>query len=230
MRFGESTDMDQRSRLEFKVCGLSLADSPAVAWRVVKVMLGKPFMALCRSAIPTQQCNKQLRKTTQNRGVSFPPPASAAKAYVVLSAVLLFLLGRIAVLRSTVKPRLHDTTCCQTGCQTDLTTGCIVYTNIQPIVKPVWQPVWQPAVSCIQTFNRLSNGFDNRFDNRLDVCLHDTAGCQTGCTTGCIVSTGFYRSSSMVGLSVCLSRSWALQKPLNRSRCRLRCWLGWVPF
>ena len=24
------------------------------------------------------------------------------------------------------KPRLHDTTCCQTGCQTRLTTGCIV--------------------------------------------------------------------------------------------------------
>jgi len=23
----------------------------------------------------------------------------------------------------TVKPRLHDTTCCQTGCQTGLTTG-----------------------------------------------------------------------------------------------------------
>jgi len=38
-----------------------------------------------------------------------------------------------------VKPRLHDTTCRQTGCQTGLTTGCIVYTNIQ---------------------------FDNRFDNR----------------------------------------------------------------
>ena len=29
----------------------------------------------------------------------------------------------------TVKPRLHDTTCCQTG----LSTGCIVYTNIQPV-------------------------------------------------------------------------------------------------
>jgi len=27
-----------------------------------------------------------------------------------------------------VKPRLHDTTCCQTGCQTGLTTGCIVNT------------------------------------------------------------------------------------------------------
>ena len=27
-----------------------------------------------------------------------------------------------------VKPRLHETTCCQTGCQTGLTTGCIVYT------------------------------------------------------------------------------------------------------
>jgi len=31
---------------------------------------------------------------------------------------------------SSVKPNLHDTTCCQTGCQTGLTTGCIVYTNI----------------------------------------------------------------------------------------------------
>jgi len=29
----------------------------------------------------------------------------------------------------TVKPRLHDTTCCQTGCQTGLTTGCIVFDN-----------------------------------------------------------------------------------------------------
>jgi len=44
-----------------------------------------------------------------------------------------------------VKPRLHDTTCCQGGCQTGLTTGCIVYTNIQPVVRPVWQPVWQPV-------------------------------------------------------------------------------------
>jgi len=64
----------------------------------------------------------------------------------------------------SLKPHLHDTTCCQTGChnplnvcihvttgcQAGLTTGCIVYTNIQPVVKPVWQPVWQPAVSCIQ--------------------------------------------------------------------------------
>ena len=66
-----------------------------------------------------------------------------------------------------LKPRLHDTTCCQTGCQaglidnrvnvcihdttgcqTGLTTGCIVYTNIQPVVKPVWQPV----VSCKRGF------------------------------------------------------------------------------
>ena len=45
----------------------------------------------------------------------------------------------------SVKPRLHDTTCCQ------------------PVVKLVWQPV----VSCIQTFNWLSYPFDYRFDNRL---------------------------------------------------------------
>jgi len=25
-----------------------------------------------------------------------------------------------------LKPRLHDTTCCQTGCTTGLATGCIV--------------------------------------------------------------------------------------------------------
>jgi len=41
-----------------------------------------------------------------------------------------------------IKPRLHDTT----GCQTGVTTA---------------------AVSCIQTFNQLSNLFDNRFDKRL---------------------------------------------------------------
>jgi len=30
------------------------------------------------------------------------------------------------------------------------------------------------------------------------------------------------------GLSIGLSRSWALQKRLSRSRCRLGCWLGWA--
>jgi len=29
----------------------------------------------------------------------------------------------------SLKLRLHDTTCCQTGCETGLTTGCIVYTS-----------------------------------------------------------------------------------------------------
>jgi len=50
----------------------------------------------------------------------------------------------VCLIVETIQPRLHDTTCCQTGC-----------------------PVWQPVVSCIQTFNRLSNPFDNRFVNRL---------------------------------------------------------------
>ena len=47
----------------------------------------------------------------------------------------------VAVADCGVKPRLHDTTCCQTGCQHGLTRGFIVYTNIQPVVKPVLQPV-----------------------------------------------------------------------------------------
>jgi len=60
-----------------------------------------------------------------------------------------------------VKPRLHDTTRCQTGlyrvykhsagCQIGLTTGCSVV-----------EPVGQPAASCKQTSNRLYNRFDNR--------------------------------------------------------------------
>jgi len=59
-----------------------------------------------------------------------------------------------STIQVTVKPRLHDTTCCQTGCQTRLTTGL--------------------TTGCPkQTSNRLSN----RVDNRLDVCLRDTAGC-----------------------------------------------------
>ena len=77
-----------------------------------------------------------------------------------------------------LKPRLHDTTCCQTGCQTGLTTGCIVYTNIQPVVKPVWQPVWQPAVSCT-----------TRFDDRLYRVNKHPTGCQTCMTTG--LTTGW---------------------------------------
>jgi len=47
-----------------------------------------------------------------------------------------------------VKPRLHDTTCCQNCCQTglttSLTTGWMFVYTIQPVVKPVAQPV----VSC----------------------------------------------------------------------------------
>jgi len=46
--------------------------------------------------------------------------------------------------RVGLKPRLHDTTCCQ--------AGCIMYTNIQLVVKHNWFDirVWQPVVSCIQ--------------------------------------------------------------------------------
>jgi len=35
-----------------------------------------------------------------------------------------------------------------------------------------------------------------------------------------------YRPNSVLYRSVCLSQLWALQKRLNRSRCRFSCWLG----
>ena len=67
-----------------------------------------------------------------------------------------------------VKPRLHDTTCCQTSCETGLTTGCIVYT-----------------AGC-------QSGCTTRFANRVErtVAVRSTwlsTHCQTGMTTGSIV-------------------------------------------
>ena len=86
----------------------------------------------------------------------------------------------------SVKPRLHDTT----GCQTGLTTGWMcaytilpvlkpVVTNIQLVVKPIWQPavlwtnsgcsfntvvkpVWQPVGCLFTRYSLLSNRLYNR--------------------------------------------------------------------
>jgi len=72
---------------------------------------------------------------------------------------------------TSLKPRLHDTPCCQTGCQTGLTTGCIVYT-----------------AGC-QTGCQAH--CTTRFDNRLkfnELWLFVQHGCQTGCTNGLTTS------------------------------------------
>jgi len=62
-----------------------------------------------------------------------------------------------------VKPRLHDTTCCQTGCKTGLTTGWMfVYT-----IQPVWQ------LLC-RVYSRLSNRLYN------SGCSFNTVGCGEG--------------------------------------------------
>jgi len=64
---------------------------------------------------------------------------------------------QFAILGWTVKPRSHDTTCCESG----LTTGCIVYT-----------------AGC-------QTGCTTRFDNRLNEhWLFVQNGCHTGMTTG----------------------------------------------
>jgi len=124
----------------------------------------------------------------------------------------------------TLKPRLHDTT----GCQSGLTTGCIVQTNIQPVVNPVVKPVECLYTRYSRLSNWLSNGTDNRFDNRLErtalfvqpvvkrvvqpvwqPCVERTLfvqhGCQTGCTTvlttGCIHDTAVCQTSCQTGLT-----------------------------
>jgi len=110
---------------------------------------------------------------------------------------------------------IRDTTGCQTDCQTGLTTGCIVYT-----------------VGC-------QTGCTTRFDNRLDVCLRDTAGCETdsiqpvwqqvvSCKRGITVTSWLWRdrlstssASSCCGISstrVCNRRRIArLQRNIYRA-------------
>jgi len=93
------------------------------------------------------------------------------------------------IIKLQVKPRLHDTTCYQTGCQTGLTTGWMFVYTIQPVVKPTTGLTTCCIVytACCQTGCQTgccTTGCQNRFDNRFDVCLYDTAACQTGCRTG----------------------------------------------
>jgi len=58
-----------------------------------------------------------------------------------------------------LKPRLHDTTGCQTGWTTGWATGWMFACTMQPVVQPVVQPVWQPVVSCKRG---LSSTSDNK--------------------------------------------------------------------
>jgi len=91
----------------------------------------------------------------------------------------------------SVKPRLHNTTGCQTRCQTRCQTGltncCIVYTagcqsgctirfdnrlneqccSFNTVVKPVVKPVWQPVECLFTRYSWWSNRLYNRLDNRL---------------------------------------------------------------
>jgi len=64
----------------------------------------------------------------------------------------------------SIKPRLHDTTGCQSGCTTGLTTVLNEQLFVQPVVKPC-----------------LTNRFDNGFDNRL-YCVNGALLSLTVCT------------------------------------------------
>jgi len=88
-----------------------------------------------------------------------------------LSLSLLALRSLQSLLSFSVKPRLHDTTCCHTGCQ----PGKCLYTRYNRLSNP------------------LSNRLSDRFDNQLYRVYKHSTGCQTrlttGLTTGCIVYT-----------------------------------------
>jgi len=65
-----------------------------------------------------------------------------------------------------VKPRLHDTTCCQTSCETALTTGCIVYTaGCQTGCSTRFDNHVERTVAVCSTW--LSNPLSIRYDNGL---------------------------------------------------------------
>jgi len=83
-----------------------------------------------------------------------------------MSTILLHMVCR--------KPRLHDTTCCQSGCQTSCQSGCTTRFDSRLNEQRLFVQFQHGCQVGCQT--RLTT--DNRFDNRLYVCLHDTAGCQ----------------------------------------------------
>ena len=68
-----------------------------------------------------------------------------------------------------VKPRLHDTTGCQSGCITGLTTGLTTVLNcsFNRLSYRVVQPYNRFDNRLYTRYNRLSNRLSNRFDNRL---------------------------------------------------------------
>ena len=71
-----------------------------------------------------------------------------------LSAVFKYMAKQAVDCRNmvvTVKPRLHDTTGCQSGCTTRLTTRWMVAYTMQSIVQPA-----------VQWNSQLYNRFDNR--------------------------------------------------------------------
>ena len=74
------------------------------------------------------------------------------------------------------KPRLHDTTCCQTG----LTTGCIVYTNIQLVVKTGLTTGL--TTGCIVYTAVVKLVVQPGLTTVLNEQLFVQQGCQTGCS------------------------------------------------
>ena len=115
-----------------------------------------------------------------------------------------------------LKPRLHDTTCCQTrcqtgcttrfdnrlnerlfvqhGCQTRLTTGlttcCIVYTNIQPVVKQcLSNRLYNPVWQPVERTAVRSTRLSNRYLSRYTNNIESVNGCQTCFTTN--LTTGW---------------------------------------
>ena len=131
-------------------------------------------------------------------------------------AIYVSVSWELAARPTFVKPRLHDTT----GCQTFLR---------------LLKTVWQPAVSCKQTSNRLSsrlsNGFDSRFDNRVErTAVRSTAVRSTGC------QTGLYNWQPVVSCTQTYTRLWnRSDNRFDNRLCRVngalecirtRCWSG----
>jgi len=107
--------------------------------------------------------------TTKASGSASASPENSGWTYTYAGGTVSILVVTSAQRYVWLKPRLHDTTCCQTGLITAWTTGCIVYTNIQPVVKPVVQPA-------VQLYSRL--------ENRLHRVNKHPTDCQIFCTTG----------------------------------------------
>ena len=91
--------------------------------------------------VNTSLCHIEVFHNKMQLDIAVKPFINVSAYYVIGYVTYVHIVGIRELSSNLLKPRLHDTTCCQTRC----TTGCSIVL-----------PVWEPAASCKQTSSRVN--------------------------------------------------------------------------